>query len=336
MRLFNINNPTPVAVCNNAKINHTTFDGVYYYYTLNCEHTIVKTHSTCNNEISIRTCRIYDCIVYDITEECFWATSKNSYTTIFKLDCNMNEIDSIFIDTRGCITGNISGISYNCQCNSIYVTYPTYVLEVFKDGKYIIKYQNCNAYITSVFSLSPYYYITLISNNHQYVYGFNNANTLVYEEKLCPNYVIKSIIFTPISESSEWYFNIFALKNDCYAFSEKIQVTANTLGFMPVSCNFDIATSDGCTPSTSCDPIADFVESIALIEASLAHILNAEGEKIQYAVAQETDMDTILCVNKSVTKTIVQVTHLEQVLHGILETLSEQGICFDSSCCVTH
>lgn len=335
MSLFYVENPCPITVSNHSKVNKFAFDGVHYYYTLNCESCIGKVNSSCVSEQFLSTSKIYDCICYDTDEKCFWATTKNNYTTIFKLDCSMKEIDCIFIDTQGRITGNISSISYDCGNNSIYVAYPTYVLEVYKNGDYIIRYQQENAYITSVFSLSPYYYVCVFNNEKQYIYGFNSSNSLVYEEKVKSENQISSIIFNPEDESENWYLDILFKKNNCYPYLEKNLVTADTLGFTPSDCNFTILTDGGCGTIVYCDPIADFVESIALIEASVAHILNAEGEKIQYAVAQETDMDTILSVNKSVTKTITQVTHLEQVLHGILETLAEQGICFDTSnCCL--
>lgn len=331
MNLFNLNatTSTPVTTCSNCRANKLAFDGVNYYYTVNCDCRIIKYNIKCKSEQSLLTERVYDSICYDTTEKCFWATTKNNYTNIFKLDCCMREIDCIFIETCGRITGSIIDVSYDCESDSIYVAYPNQVLEVFKDGNYILRCEKMDSYITCVFALPSYYYVVFYRDKKQFIHGFNSYNVLTYAEEIDCDKRISSIVFAPESLESDWYIDILYNRNNCYPYLQKSLVTACDLGFKPSDCAFDIVNDGGCISINCCDPMADFVESIALIEASIAHILNAEGEKIQYAVAQETDMDTILSVNKSVTKTIVQVTHLEQVLHGILESLSEQGICFE-------
>jgi len=61
--------------------------------------------------------------------------------------------------------------------------------------------------------------------------------------------------------------------------------------------------------------------SIALQEAALAHIMNAEGEKIQAAIANTTDIDKMLEVNASVADMLKQVNELEQTLLAKLQTV---------------
>lgn len=56
------------------------------------------------------------------------------------------------------------------------------------------------------------------------------------------------------------------------------------------------------------------LQSIALQEAALAHILNAEGEKIQRVVCEAKCVDDLLNVNESVTNTIQAVSTLEEML----------------------
>lgn len=67
------------------------------------------------------------------------------------------------------------------------------------------------------------------------------------------------------------------------------------------------------------------------METALSHILNAEGEKLQKILAESSDVDTILCVNREVRQTIVNVTHLEQVLYEKL--LALQNICPEEPPC---
>lgn len=66
--------------------------------------------------------------------------------------------------------------------------------------------------------------------------------------------------------------------------------------------------------------ISDLIESVALQETGLSHILNAEGEKIQAIVAlPEVTPDQLLAVNASVQNTINAVSRLEIILHSKLE-----------------
>ncbi|MEG2322237.1 MAG: hypothetical protein RSB71_01985 [Bacilli bacterium] len=64
---------------------------------------------------------------------------------------------------------------------------------------------------------------------------------------------------------------------------------------------------------------ADIIESIALIEAAISHILNAEGEKIQKAIAITDDTCELLKINDSVNQLIKNITFLEHVLYNKLE-----------------
>lgn len=86
------------------------------------------------------------------------------------------------------------------------------------------------------------------------------------------------------------------------------------------------------------ESITDIVESVALEQTALSHILNAEGEKIQKVLeicdfnkekCNNCDTDNILKVNESVQTTINAVTRLETVLHGKLE-LFKNCLCDDN------
>lgn len=75
------------------------------------------------------------------------------------------------------------------------------------------------------------------------------------------------------------------------------------------------------TPSTTTrtQAITDIIESVALQETALSHILNAEGEKIQKMVAmQDVTPDVLLATNKSVESMVNAVSRLEMILHSKL------------------
>ena len=65
--------------------------------------------------------------------------------------------------------------------------------------------------------------------------------------------------------------------------------------------------------------IADVLESIALEEAGLAHIINAEGEKIQAALDLANNVDDLVKVNASVKDTLTNVIKLQMLLQFKLE-----------------
>ncbi|MFR3389291.1 MAG: hypothetical protein ACLTT1_00360 [[Clostridium] scindens] len=69
------------------------------------------------------------------------------------------------------------------------------------------------------------------------------------------------------------------------------------------------------------------IESIARAECALAHILNAEGEKLQKAVEIADNICELLEINQSVNKTITKITFLEQVLYAKLEAVSDGKAC---------
>ncbi len=66
--------------------------------------------------------------------------------------------------------------------------------------------------------------------------------------------------------------------------------------------------------------ITDLIESIALEETALSHILNAEGEKLQAVIAIEgVTTEELLAVNKSVECMVKAITQLEMVLKSKLD-----------------
>ncbi|MGL4760931.1 MAG: hypothetical protein ACRC6T_01625 [Sarcina sp.] len=77
-------------------------------------------------------------------------------------------------------------------------------------------------------------------------------------------------------------------------------------------------------PITLAQAKADLIESIALEETGLSHIINAEGEKIQAALAMATtsgttDATQILAVNASVQETLKVISKIEILLQYKLE-----------------
>lgn len=79
------------------------------------------------------------------------------------------------------------------------------------------------------------------------------------------------------------------------------------------------------TPGTGtrAQAITDIIESVALEQTALSHVLNAEGEKIQAIVARANTSAEMLAVNKSVQSMVNAVARLEMVLQAKLELFSD-------------
>lgn len=81
------------------------------------------------------------------------------------------------------------------------------------------------------------------------------------------------------------------------------------------------------TPGTGTreQAITDIIESIALQETALSHILNAEGEKMQAIIGREdVTVDELLELNKSVGTLVSAVSRLELLLQSKLELFSDE------------
>lgn len=81
---------------------------------------------------------------------------------------------------------------------------------------------------------------------------------------------------------------------------------------------------------TRCQAITDIIESVALEQTALSHILNAEGEKLQKIIntAGATPAQ-ILDTNASVEKMVNSISRLEMILQAKLEIF---GDCICTEC----
>ena len=76
--------------------------------------------------------------------------------------------------------------------------------------------------------------------------------------------------------------------------------------------------------------ITDLLVSIALQQAALSHILNAEGEKVQKILSfEQLAPETILQTNSSVESMVNSISNLELILREKI-ALFEECICDDT------
>lgn len=76
-----------------------------------------------------------------------------------------------------------------------------------------------------------------------------------------------------------------------------------------------------CTNIHKCCAASSLLQSIALEETAISHILNAEGEKLQKAISLSCDKKDLMEVNKSVEDMVDKITGLEIVLKSKLDLI---------------
>ncbi len=87
-----------------------------------------------------------------------------------------------------------------------------------------------------------------------------------------------------------------------------------------------------CSNSSRCEAITDIIQSVALEQAALSHILNAEGEKLQLVIASPcTTHEQLLETNNSVRSMVDSITRLELVLQSKL-ALFDECMCPVNDC----
>lgn len=95
----------------------------------------------------------------------------------------------------------------------------------------------------------------------------------------------------------------------------------------------DCCDAPGCSsPACRYRACTQVIESIALTETSIAHILNAEGEKLQKAIACCRNVNELMKINESVMRTIIHTTQLEQMLFYKLDSALRGDICECQTC----
>lgn len=328
---------TPIIIGCHDDINQMTFDGCAYFCTVTCKNAIVKLSKCLETQETYCTLREYDCICYDYGEHCFWVSCKNCCNKLFKLDCSMNEIDCINLCGIH-FHGIITGISYNCCKNTLLVSSACSLLEVDKTSENCtILYGTQRDWIIGVLSICPGTILFMIKDRKQYLQILDEYGELIRCYRMDDRYSLKNLIFNPCHEPGESpKIEVFVLKKLCYPYLCEWDITDEILGFKPCYCNYKIC-HECCCEEKPChkDPCSDIMESIALMEAALSHILNAEGEKLQQVLRTTDDIEKILCVNREVNKTIVSATHLEHVLHDKLSAIVD-CCCGSKSCCTEH
>ncbi|MEG1426901.1 MAG: hypothetical protein RSC76_04355 [Oscillospiraceae bacterium] len=313
---------------NHCRYKGFAFDGCHYYFTCpgQCE---IRRYSSDFCKIDCeKVQRAYTAICFDPIRNCLWAAAEGCHNKLFRLDLCLQEIDSIRVYSPEKCNGVIVGISYDCHNDRLLIAFTNCILSMSLDNSEdcsLLQRSACT-WNMGILSVSPCYIVTKSCCQTIEIYG--ESGEMICEIQVPPEFTVEAILLDTC-HCLHHHFFVLATKNYCYPYLLECDFPCPKMDFYP--CNYamyrDVCCNEyhcGGSPR-ACD---DILESIALIETALSHILNAEGEKLQKIIASTEDVEKILCANKAIDDTLVYATHLEIVLHDKLAAVTE--------CCRDH
>lgn len=325
--MFSICSESPLPAPCAVSYGGMAFDGCKYYLTSRCEPFITVLDSDLCPVRSIRTCRRYGAICFDPRRGGFWAASPRCPFSLFRLDGCLRETDQLSLRSVCGCAAPISGLSFCCGCGTLLLSCGNRLLEINPEDGSVrpLLEERRGALILSVLCLPPFIiYNVLRGGCASFVLATREGRVLA-EKELSAAQRVNAMLFDPCGRGCELF--MLSHRQACYPHLLRARLNRKLLKRL-CPCNMDICRVCGekrpCREPRAC---ADIIESIALTEASLAHILNAEGEKLQKAIEISSDADELLRFNESVRQTIDHVTRLEQVLLEKLNSIKKVCPC---------
>ncbi|MEG2310890.1 MAG: hypothetical protein RSB76_02765 [Clostridia bacterium] len=308
-------------------------------------------------------------IAYNKTNSTFYLSINNNNISCFDHAFkNGTKIDMNFLRMY---KDKIVSISYFDISNTLYIVTVNDILSInLNDMKLDIlsdniktKYSdicfsaiyNNNGDIFIGYNVSDKTYLATLDENNNLIHEYHISDNCKINNIFVTNNVLKLFVtneFNYIFETNllddNLKLNISNTRGFKTSFNNMCKCSNNNEINNCVKCMQHECECCNCQSECECCPhkphynkenIYDLIESIALEEAGISHVLNAEGEKIQKVIASNCDICTILKVNESVSKTISNITILEQILLSKLETISniichDDSICNECNCCL--
>lgn len=185
---------------------------------------------------------------------------------------------------------------------------------------------------------------------------WSNSTTAIYGSVLAPfatanttfSQINGNIIFSSFNGNAESHNELFVgelpdptvclLSTSSTTSSTTTSTTSTTTSTTSSTTSSSTTTSTTSTSTTTtvaplprsprCQAISDLIESVALQQAALSHILNAEGEKLQRIIAYEmVSHETILSANQSVESMVHSISQLEMILQDKLDLFKDCYCC---------
>lgn len=326
------------------------YDGSNFYFTSG-ERYIYTLNMSGEWEQPLQTRRTYHSICFDTEKSCFWATSHATPGYVYQLATNFRERGRMILRCRNYRPGQISAIALApeknrllCLCSGhLYTADMNGYSERFEVEELEESLSTCaqvtasRLYISSLhkekdsleihtFSLEDGMLLHALDLSEQITQALF---TTQYEENEQKIFVFgrgtdnQYSIYEYVNENTELLAASVSADMDQLVYKIMPELAGTQVNSRGKNCTHKCCPPTCCKKSCECACVG-VLESIALVECSIAHILNAEGEKLQKAICKANCIEELLAINHSVKETVIHSLHLEQVLYSKLEAVLEQ------------
>ncbi|MGL5066516.1 MAG: hypothetical protein ACRC6T_01635 [Sarcina sp.] len=303
-------------------------DGIYFYLVcenMNCI-SVVKENSDFIKHIMVPF-GIYK-IAYDCVNNVFLCICSADNKNIIIVNKKGNVCESL--DISEYIEGCCVDIAFDEKSNCIIILDDKNKIYVIDKHGHLIRCEKISGIscISSIKMCNGYIFIYSKGRVHAYdfCYGLIGFVNIINCEGT--GFLVK--------KTDECTYSILIITgNICNIKLKKYKLIIEEKNEICDDCDCDCHDSeyDSLKPSKgNCRSVFDIIESIALQEAGLSHIINAEGEKIQKAVAICKNCDELIKVNDSVKGTLGKVIECEIMLNSKLKTIQEIIEKLDMKC----
>lgn len=296
----------------------TTYD--HHYITCQPNKSLILKYDEQGANVIETATKIPYASISNVANNLFIATCVNDTKNLFLINEAYEKVNTISLKIPKFYEGCINHIFYDQDCHQTIITNNQCVYAVDDCGNYLsskisqetthcLLKNHCEPCVCETHPCINNYYTCAIVISNQLFVAYTKNHSAYIAQISCNGNLI-----------SNHYIDEFIIIRSMFMVGDCLQfIASNTQGD---NCLYH--TNFGCDDDFNCchnhqNSCNDILESIALLEAALSHILNAEGEKIQKVVALASDPCELLEVNKSVTKLIKNVTFLELVLYQKLE-----------------
>lgn len=268
------------------------------------------------------TCRCYTSLCYDPCMCCFWASDGRSPSVLYQLDACFREVNFVRLrDAKtGAGVGVITGISYDCKEKSLLLAAAIGLVWVSIRGNkgFVTCTHKTNRWVVGAIAAEHHYFYCYLAEDRQMIRCCLRNGKTLWERRVPKDLYVDAAVFacSPRKNGRCCLF-VLASKHCCYPY---------VLECVPVDGAFDPDLCCQCKPKPphpEPKPCEDLLESVALMQMAISNILNAEAEKLQRTIAATDDPDILLEANRSVNRTVISATFLEQVLYQKLELIQE-------------
>lgn len=330
----------PLYSCEENMYRSAIYSGNSYKLLVPTLNKIEIFTSKLNKICSKNTCYGYEFITtYKCNDE-YLVIKTGDYDNIYVIDSKYNELCTIPLNIPIKYKKKINSISFDSENSKIYIALDTIVYSITTQGDFIkeeltrcaidkmrsscsvpINNRCCNAFrpinikITCAGFVCGNLVVSYVKNNSLFISEISKFGNIISSYYIDDDIVVDSIFIVKgkmeLLVTKQGKYNYIYLSDVCC--SKKI--CPNICEIVNVSqCRVDCECTKPKKEKNCKEDICDIIESIALEETAISHILNAEGEKIQKAVKIACNCEDLIKVNESVSRTITNVTMLESVL----------------------